>query len=195
MARARNQRHVRRARADKARDQVTRRAPGGAIVQPHVSRARAVGQVRNQRHRGHALLRQRVDGFAHHRMFQRHEGNAVGALAVLGQRLGQRVRVEAFNVFDLALGVQRAEVFMRIADGVAQHAQVPVAATRQQEHQPHRLGRQGGGQFLFGQIVQFHGGLQHLLGGVGAHAGPAIQHTIGGGGRHTGACGHIGQTG
>ncbi|MNQ56633.1 hypothetical protein D3C85_707630 [compost metagenome] len=115
-------------------------------------------------------------------MFQRHERDAVGALAVLGQGLGQRVGVEAFHVFNLALGVQRREVFVCIADGIAQHAQVAVAAARQQEHQPHRLGGHGGGQFLFGQIVQFNGGLEDLLRGVGAHAGAAVQHAVGRGG-------------
>ncbi|MNL41678.1 hypothetical protein D3C87_1641000 [compost metagenome] len=45
MARAGNQGHMGGARADEACDQVTRRAAGGAVVQPHIGRARAVGQV------------------------------------------------------------------------------------------------------------------------------------------------------
>ncbi|KAG1073686.1 hypothetical protein G6F40_017459 [Rhizopus arrhizus] len=89
---------MRRAQPDEARDQVAGRAARGAVVQPHIGRARAVGQIRNQRDRRHALLRQGVDGFPHHRVLQRHEGDAVGALAVLGQRLRQGVGVEAFHL-------------------------------------------------------------------------------------------------
>ncbi|MNX53563.1 hypothetical protein D3C86_842630 [compost metagenome] len=117
-----DQRHVRRARTDETRDQVARGTARGAVVQAHVRRARAVGDIRNQRHRRHALLRQGVDGLAHHRVLQRHERDPVGPLAMLGQRLRQRIGIEAFHVFDLALRVQRREVLVRVADGIAQHA-------------------------------------------------------------------------
>ncbi|MNT63208.1 hypothetical protein D3C72_2010040 [compost metagenome] len=118
----RDQRHVRRARSDEARNQVARGTARGAVVQAHIRRAGAVRNIRNQRHGRHALLRQRVDCFAHHRVLQRHERDPVGPLAMLGQRLRQRIGIEAFHVFDLALRVQRREVLVRVADGIAQHA-------------------------------------------------------------------------
>ncbi|MNC55551.1 hypothetical protein D3C75_1050870 [compost metagenome] len=95
----------------------------------------------------------------------------------------------------MALGIERREVLVREADRVAQHAQVAVAAARQQEHQPHGLGRGGRVRLFVRQVVQIDCGLEDLLRRGRAHAGPAVQHAIGRGGRHAGAGGHIRQPG
>jgi len=193
VARTRDQRHMRRPRTDEAGNQIAGGPASGAVVQAHVGRARAIGQVGYQSHRRHALLRQRVDGLAHRRMLQRHERDAVRALAVLGQRLRKRVGIEALDVLHLAPGIERRKVLLGIADRIAQHAQVAVAAARQQKYQPQRLGRGGGSNLLFRQIVQLDGRFEDLLRRAGAHARPAVQDPVGRGGRHASTFRHIGQ--
>jgi hypothetical protein len=94
---ARDERDLRRARADEAADEVARGAPGRAVVQPHECRALGVRQVGDQRDHRQPARRERGHRLAHRGMLQRHHRDAVAALAVLAQRVGQFVRVEALD--------------------------------------------------------------------------------------------------
>ena len=127
-------------RAHEAGDQVRSGAARGPVVQSHIGNAARVGQVGNQRDGGHTLLCQLGHRLTHHGVLQRHKCNAVAAFAVVQQRLGQRLGVEAFDVGGLATHVERGPMVLRVANHVAQHMQKAVAALGDQNHQAQRLG-------------------------------------------------------
>jgi hypothetical protein len=189
-AAAGDQRDLAGARADEAADQQAGGAAGRAVVEADIGgalRLREVGDQGQHRHlpgdRGHRL--------AHQRMFERHEGDAVGALAVMAQRAGERLRVEAFDEVRAAGRIERREGRILGRNVVAEHAQVAVGAARQDEGEPHRRRPQRLVERLARQVLERGRRLDHALRGRGAHPGAAVEHPVHGRGRDPGALGDV----
>ena len=80
-----------------------------------------------------------------------------------------------------------AELVLRVADHVAQHADEAVGAGRQQEGEPQRLRRSAGMQVVARQVAELGRGLEHALHRDRAHAGPPVEHAVDRRGRYAGA--------
>ena len=65
-----------------------------------------MGQVGDQRNHRNPLVGQRRHRFANAGVLQGHEGDAIGATAVIEQALGQHVWIEAFDEITAAAHVE-----------------------------------------------------------------------------------------
>ena len=99
---ARDHRDLAGARADEAADQIAGGASGRAVVESDVGDAARIGEVRDQRDGRHAALGQHVDRFAHRRMLERHERDAVDLASVAQQPSREEFGIEALDLVDAA---------------------------------------------------------------------------------------------